>query len=208
MKLLILGATGGTGREIVRQALKKGNAVSAFVRDPERLKEHGDRITIVRGDILHSSELQKAMEGQDAILSAFGPRTPLLKAEADLLQCFATALTGAMLHTQIRRVSVVSTAFLFKDAFLPPAHLLGRLLFPDTVADATRMEQIFAESGLDWTMVRPPKLTDKPATRKYRVQEGHLPLFGFTISRADVADFMLRSVEDTRHIGKIVGICN
>jgi putative NADH-flavin reductase len=70
------------------------------------------------------------------------------------------------------------------------------------------MERIFAESELDWTMVRPPELTDKPYTGKYRVREGHLPRFGFTISRADVADFMIKAVENRSSIGKIVGICN
>ena len=70
------------------------------------------------------------------------------------------------------------------------------------------MERIFAESELDWTMVRPPELTDKPYTGKYRVREGHLPRFGFTISRADVADFMIKAVENRSSIGKVVGICN
>ncbi len=91
---------------------------------------------------------------------------------------------------------------------MPPAYLLGRLFFPGTVADASAMEQVFAESGLDWTIVRPPQLTDKPYTGKYRVREGRLPGFGFKISRADVADFMLKAVENRSSIGKIVGICN
>ncbi|MCW3100111.1 MAG: hypothetical protein JWL77_5729 [Chthonomonadaceae bacterium] len=208
MKLMVLGATGGIGREVVTQALERGHAVTAFVRDPERLREFGDRITVLRGDLLSSPELQKALEGHEAVLSAFGPRVPLAKDEADLLQRFAASLTDAMLHTGIRRVVVVSTAFLFKDSIIPPTYLLGRLLFPDTVADATKMEDIFGQSGLDWTMVRPPRLTDKPRTRRYRVREGHLPGFGFSISRADTADFMIRVVEDRTFLGKIVGICN
>ena len=77
-----------------------------------------------------------------------------------------------------------------------------------TVADASAMEQVFAESELDWTMVRPPELTDKPYTGKYRVREGHLPLFGFKISRADVADFMLKAAENHASSRKVVGVCN
>src|SRR6266404_6817882 len=108
----------------------------------------------------------------------------------------------------VKRVVVESVAFLFKDSILPPAYLLGRLFFPSIVADASAMERIFKESELDWTMVRPPELTDKPFTGKYRVREGHLPRFGFKISRADVADYMLKATESHSSIRKVVGVCN
>ena len=208
MKLVVLGATGGIGREIVKQAMERGYSVTAFVRDPERLKEFGDRLSVIRGDLLNSPELQEGIKGHDAVLSGFGARVPVSKADSDLLQRFAVALTGAMLHTTTRRVVVVSTAFLFKNAIIPPAHLFGRLFFPDTVADATKMENLITKSELDWTIVRPPRLTDKPRANKYRVQDGHLPVFGFTISRADTADFMIRVVEDCTFVGKIVGVSN
>jgi len=91
---------------------------------------------------------------------------------------------------------------------VPPAYLLGRLFFPAIVADASAMERIFEESDLDWTMVRPPELTDKPYTGRYRVLEGHLPRFGLKISRADVADFMINAAENHSSIRKIVGISN
>ena len=118
------------------------------------------------------------------------------------------ALTIAMRQVGVRRVAVESTAFLFKDSFLPLAYLIGKLFFPITVADAAAMEQIIGKSGLDWTIVRPPRLTNKPRTGNYRVREGHLPGFGFTISRADVADFMIETVEKRASIGKVVGVCN
>ena len=88
-------------------------------------------------------------------------------------------------------------------------YLLGRFLFPRTVADASAMEQLLAQSILDWTIVvRPPELTDKPYTGKYQVREGHLPRFGFKISRADVADFMLNVVEDRSSIRNVIGVSN
>jgi putative NADH-flavin reductase len=208
MKLVVLGATGGTGIEIVRQAIERGHSVTALVRSPDRLKEFRDRIAFRKGDLLNSVDLEQSIQGHDAVLSGFGPRVPVSKADAHLLQQFAVALTGAMLHAGVRRVVVESVAFLFKDSVLPPAYLLGRLLFPRTVADASAMERIFAESELDWTMVRPPELTDKPYTGTYRVRCGHLPHFGFKISRADVADFMIKAVEDRSTIRKIVGVCN
>jgi len=208
MKLVVLGATGGTGIEIVKQAIERGHSVTALVRSPDRLKAFRDRIAIRKGDLLNSLDLGNSIQGHDAVLSGFGPRVPVSKADAHLLQQFAVALTGAMLHAGVRRVVVESVAFLFKDSVLPPAYLLGKLLFPRTVADASAMERLFAESELDWTMVRPPELTDKPYTGTYRVRYGHLPHFGFKISRADVADFMIKAVEDRCTIRKIVGVCN
>jgi putative NADH-flavin reductase len=208
MQLVVLGATGGTGLEIVQQAIERGHSVTALVRLPERLKPFRDRIIVKQGDLLNPAELEQVIQGQDAILSAFGPRVPVSKADANLLQRFAVAVTSAMVHAGISRVVVESVAFLFRDSLVPPAYLLGRLFFPRTVADASAMERVFGESDLDWTMVRPPGLTDKPYTGKYRLREGHLPRFGFTISRADVADFMLKVVENRSAIRKIVGVCN
>jgi len=208
MKLVVLGATGGTGLQIIRRGIELGQSVTAFVRSPERLKPFRDQITIKQGDLLNSAELEKVIQGHDAVVSGFGPRAPVAKADANLLQQFAIALTRAMLHAGVRRVVVESVAFLFKDSIVPPAYLLGRLLFPGVVADSSAMERIFRESELDWTIVRPPRLTNKPYTGKYRVRKGHLPRFGFTISRADVADFLVKTVEDRSSICKIVGVCN
>jgi putative NADH-flavin reductase len=208
MKLLILGATGGTGLEIISQAIERGHSLTAFVRAPDQLKRFGDRIAVIQGDLLNSSELQRVLEDQDAVLSGFGPRLPVSKADATLLQRFAVALTSGMHQAGVRRVVVESTAFLFKDSIIPPTNLFGRLFFPDVVRDAGEMENVFRKSGLDWTMVRPPRLTDQPRTGKYRVLEGHLPRFGFSISRADVADFMIKAGENGASIGKVVGVSN
>jgi putative NADH-flavin reductase len=194
--------------EIVRQALERGHSVTALVRSPNRLKPFGGRITIQQGDLLSRADLPQVIQGHDAIVSGFGPRQPVSKRDAHLLQQFADALTSAMLKTNVRRVVVESVAFLFKDAILPPAYLLGRLFFRQVVKDASAMERVFAESQLDWTMVRPPELTDKPYTGKYRVREGHLPLLGFKIARSDVADFMIKAAENCSWVGKIVGISN
>jgi len=208
MKLVVLGATGGTGLEIVQQAIQRGHSVTAFVRSPERLKLFRDKITIRQGDLLNSAELEKVIQGHDAVVSGFGPRVPIAKADSNLLQQFAVALTRAMPNTGVRRVVVESVAFLFKDSIVPPTYFLGRLFFPGVVADSSAMERVFQESGLDWTIVRPPQLTDKPYTGRYRVRAGHLPWFGFNISRADVADFMVKAVDDRSSIHKIVGVCN
>lgn len=208
MNLLVLGATGGTGLEIVRQALARGHSVTALVRSPEKLQQFRNLIHVVHGNLLDSSTLERVIRGRDAIVSGFGPRVPLAKSEEHLLEQFAAALTTAMSHTEVRRAVIESVAFLFKDSIIPPAYFVGRLLFPRTVADAAAMERIFQQSGIDWTLVRPPELTDKPYTGNYRVREGHLPPFGFKISRADVADFMIKTAEDHSSSRKIFGVCN
>lgn len=208
MKILVLGATGGTGLEVIRQAIGRGHSVTAFVRSVERLKPFFDRIQVEQGNLLARAELQSVATGHDAVISAFGPRLPLSNGDSDLLRRFATVLTGAMDAAGVRRMVVESTAFLFRDSRIPPAYLVGRLFFPAIVTDATGMERILRESGLDWTIVRPPRLTDKPYTGKYREREGHLPRFGFTISRADAAECLIRTAEDRSRIGKIIGASN
>ncbi len=208
MKLVVMGATGGIGLEVLHQAIGRGHSVTAFVRSPERLKPFGDGITVIQGDLLNSAEVAQAIEGHDAILSAFGPRVPVAKDEAHDLQRFATALASAIRQTTVRRAVVVSTSLLFRDSIIPPTYLVGQLFFPTTIADASKMEEIIASSDFDWTLVRPTRLTDKPRTGKYRIREEHLPNFGFTISRADVADFMLDTIEKVTSLRKVVGITN
>ena len=208
MKLVVLGATGGIGLEIVRQAIEHGHAVTAFVRSPERLREFQGRIRVIQGDVLNSVELARAIEGHDAVLSGFGPRVPIAKSDANLLREFAVALTTAMQHAGVRRIVVVSTAFLFRDSIIPPTYLFGRLFFPGVVTDSEGMERTIRASDLDWTIVRPPQLTDRGRSEKYRVREGHLPRFGFNIPRADVADCVIKTIEDRTSVNKILGVSN
>ena len=206
MRLLVLGATGGTGIELVRQAIDRTHSVTAFVRSSNRLQPYRDRIAMKQGDLLNWKELAGAIEGQEAILSAFGPRVPIAKEDADLLSRFAQSLTTAMSAAKIKRIVVESSAFLFKDSIFPPAYLLGRLLFPTVVADASAMEQLFRQSPLDWTIVRPPRLTDGKHTGRYRMKRSHLPSFGFSISRADVADCFLQLLEDPGSVRQVIGV--
>jgi putative NADH-flavin reductase len=208
LKLVVLGATGGTGLELVKQALARGHVVTALVRSPDRLKEFQDRIIVKKGDLLNIGELEQVIQGHDAVLSGFGPRVPVSNADASLLERFACSLTTAMPAAGVRRVIIESVAFLFKDSIFPPAYLLGRVLFPRIVSDASAMERAFANTDLDWTMVRPPELTDKPYSGRYRVREGHLPRFGLKVSRADVADLMIKLAENCASVRKVVGIAN
>jgi hypothetical protein len=118
MKLVVLGATGGTGLEIVRRAIEQGQSVTAFVRSPDRLKPFRDQITVKQGDVLNTAELENAIQGHDAVVSGFGPRVPISKTDANLLERFAIALTRAMPNAGVRRAVVESVAFLFRDSII------------------------------------------------------------------------------------------
>ena len=208
MKLVMLGATGRVGVQLVQQALERGHSVTAFVRSAERLAPFAKRIHILQGNLLSSDRLGEVLQGHDIVLSSFGPRQPIPRTDTGLLRNFALALTAAMSNGGPRRAVVLSAAFLFKDAIIPPAYLVGRLLLPGHVSDLFHMESIVRESGLEWTIVRPPRFTDGSHNQSYRVLENHLPFAGFTISHFDVADFMLRAAEDRGFVRKIVGISN
>lgn len=206
MKLVVLGATGETGLQIVRRALEHSHSVTAFVRSPARLQPYGDRVAIREGDLLNSAELEQVLKDHDAVVSGFGPRSPVSGRGETVWQRFALALTKAMADSGVRRAVVMSTSFLFRNSVLPPAYLVGRLFFPGVVADAREMERTFIATNLDWTILRPPRLTNEAHSGKYRVCEGRLPLMGFRVSRADVADCMVQLVNNRSSTRKIIGI--
>src|SRR5260370_32916934 len=112
MKLLVLGATGGTGLEIVLQAIEHGHEVTAFVRNPERLKSFGQRIAVIRGDGLNNAALGRAVGGHDAVLSAVGARYAVSELDSDLLQRFTAARTRSMRPAAVIRVAPESVACL------------------------------------------------------------------------------------------------
>jgi putative NADH-flavin reductase len=208
MKIVVLGATGGTGMELVRESLNCGHSATAFVRNAARLSEFQGKIRVVEGDLLDRRVLANVLENHDAVLSGFGPRVPIAKSDAHLLGRFAAVLTGAMQDAKVRRLVIISTAFLFKDSIVPPTYLLGKLLFPSVVTDSAALERTIQESALEWTIVRPPQLTDGPMTGSYRERIGHLPRLGFKISRADVAHYFVEAIGKGDVKRKIVGISN
>jgi putative NADH-flavin reductase len=215
MRLFILGATGRTGAELVDQALARGHVVTAFVRSPRKIPRAQERLTVIEGDPRDAVQLRAALPGHDAVLSALGPgpaadhpRLPWASTDGSrpVTVCgdCAHSTVHAMQETGLHRLMVVSTSFLFPDFLL--GTIVGHLLFRDVVRDAREMERVVAASGTGWTIVRPPQLTDGVRTEYYRVKDGHLPPRGFSISRADLAHFMLQEVEDPRHLRTIVGV--
>jgi putative NADH-flavin reductase len=202
MNLFILGATGGTGSEVVGQALERGHQVTAFVRSPEKIAHRHDRLRVATGDPRQADRLVKALEGHDAIVSALGPRS--LGPTTLLADCARSAL-AAMGAARLRRLLVVSSGLLFPDAGLVAA-LLRRFLFFNVVRDSRAMETVVAASDLDWTIVRPPRLTRGPHTGRFRFEKDHLPPRGRSIARADLAHFLLDALTNDDLHRAILGV--
>jgi len=199
MKLFVIGATGRTGREIVQQALARGHHVTAFVRSPESMTLKNDRLTVLKGDAMDENQLFEAMQNHDAVLSALGPRKVFKP--SSLLHDSALATTRAMKRAGVKRLLVLSAAAHFPGI---PNRIVSFVL-RSHMRDSRAMEEIVQASGLDWTIARPPRLTEEDST-SYRRREGAAPKMGFTLARKAVAAFMLDAIEQQKHFHKIVGI--
>jgi putative NADH-flavin reductase len=202
MRLFILGATGGTGRALIDQALERGHQVTAFVRSPQKLGAPRDGLTVLRGDPRNVTELTDAVPGHDAVLTALGPPGP---AKTTILRDGARSLVAAMQAAGPHRLLVVSAAVLFEDMGLLVA-LIRRTLLKNVAEDAAEMERVVMASDLDWTIARPPRLTNGRLTEIYRVEDGRMPRGRLWVSRADVAHFLLDELEDGLHRHQVVGM--
>jgi len=221
MKLTIVAATGGIGRQILHQAIAAGHDVTAVVRNATQLS---GAIRIVTADLAgpDPAALESAVAGADAVLSGLGPRS---KPDAGIASRGTRAIVRAMQATGVRRIVVVSAAPVSTVASpgrpSPPRHdpgdgfLMRYVLSPmikvalrPLYADLALMEDILRASGLDWTVVRPPRLTDKPLSGTYRTAYGQNLRRGLLISRADVAHLMLRVLEAPETIKQAIGIAD
>ena len=219
MNLTIFAATGGIGGQALEQAVAAGHAVTAVVRNPKNVP-HGVRSVTADLAAADPATLATAVAGADAVLSGLGPR-PL--SEVGVASRGTRAIVQAMQATRARRLVVVSAA---PVATVPSPHrpdppkhdpgdgvLMRLLLSPlikvvlrDAYADLALMEDVVRDSGLEWTIVRPPRLTNGPRTGRYRTATDQNVRGGARISRADVADLMLRVLGQTATIGRTVGI--
>jgi putative NADH-flavin reductase len=199
MKLFVIGATGRTGLEIVQQGLARGHDVTAFVRSPENIILRNDRLTVLKGNIRDENQLFNAMQSHDAVLSTLGPRKVFKP--SSLLRDSALATTGAMKRLGVKRLVVLSAAAHFPGV----PNRIASFIMRNHMRDSLGMEEIVRASGLDWTIARPPRLTQEDYTA-YRSREEAAPKMGFTLSRKAVAAFMLDAIEQRKHFHKIVGI--
>jgi uncharacterized protein YbjT (DUF2867 family) len=208
-RLLIVGATGGTGRQLVAQALERGHLVTALARNPAALALEHANLRVVRGDILDRGSLDAAVMGQDAVLSALGHKRFLVPTRI-LSQGTANLIAAMEAHGVRRLVCETSLGIgdgvwrmgLYYTLFVIP------VVLPFYFWDKACQERIVAASRLEWVIVRPAALTHGAARHAYR----HGPTAGSVvltrrIARADVAAFMLDQVTDDTSLGTATGVC-
>lgn len=195
MKIVVFGATGGTGREIVQQALEAGHDVTAFVRTPDKLGLAHPRLTLAVGDVMDAAAVAQAIAGQAAVISALGPTRP---AVPGMMETAARNIVAGMQQHGVRRL-ISTTGAGVRDPQDQPGLMdhvmkgLLTLLAGNVLKDSAANVAVICASGLDWTVVRFPRLLDGPHTGQYRV--GYLGKnAGIQLACADGADFVLKEM--------------
>lgn len=203
MKLFVIGATGHTGTQIIDIALERSHDVTAFVRSPHKITLRNPRLNIVHGDPHDVDRLAEGLKAHDAVLSALGVRPPQAFRPHSLVEECAASTVAAMTRTGVNRLVLVSAAVLFPEKGLRFAFF--RWVLKHISRDLTTAEDIVRATSLDWTIVRPPRLTNQTDTG-YRAVRDALPAKGYVASFRAVATFMLDAVERKTHIREIVGL--
>ena len=210
MKLIVFGATGGTGQHLVKQALAQGHAVTAFVRNPAKFGVSDPGLKIVQGDVMDAASVEHAVSGHDAVLVALGgPARDTSKVRSEGTR----SVISAMEKTSVRRL-VCQTSLGYGDSRQSldrtPFHfryIIVPFFLRRAFADHQLQEELIQRSGLDWIIVRPGNLTDGARTGRYRHGfQATDKTITVTISRADVAHFMLGQVSDNAYLRKTVGL--
>lgn len=207
MKLTVFGASGAIGGHVVRQALDNGHKITAVVRAQSGFDHPGIEVIKVQG-LTDPAALTPALDGADAVISAVGPRR---RKDAGIASAMTRVILEALAATGTRRFVTVTAA-----PVIPPSPeegwLVRRVLYPvitaafrPIYADYTTMENEIRQSATDWTIVRPPRLTNRPLTGKYRTAIDANPR-GATIGRADVAHAMLGALDDPATVNHAIGV--
>ncbi|CAL9655438.1 NAD(P)-dependent oxidoreductase [Streptomyces sp. enrichment culture] len=208
MKLAVFGATGGIGQEIVRQALDAGHQVTAVVRNPAGLTVTGEALEVFRADLTDPRAVRPAVAGREVVLSALGARS---RKDAGVATRLTRTVLRAMEAEGTRRLLVVSAAPVGPEPkddgpLDRVARRVVSAVLKDTYADLLEMEAELARSATDWTVVRPPRLQNRPLTGRYRTVVGGFPAKGRFVSRADVAHAMLAMADDPRTVKQGIGV--
>ena len=209
MKLTIFGATGKTGRYLLEQALAKGHTVTVLARTPDKLTLRHDRLHVVQGDIRDAARVAQAVAGAGAVLSVLGPTSN--KPELAVSQGMDNILAAMRQHGVRRLIQSIGAGVRDPRDRPTPIHtffgVLVKLLSRNAFTDMAQVDQKVRTSGLDWTIVRVPMLTEDPATG--RVREGYVGKdIGPRLARADMADYMLKQLENQTWLGKAPAISN
>lgn len=212
MKMIVFGPTGGTGMQVVTQALAAGHTVTAVARRPEAVATQHPQLRVVKGDVLEPASLTDAVKGADAVLSALGSHSG--RQPTDVYSRGMKNIRAAMKEAGVRRIVALSAVPVSRpeeksllDRYL--VHPLLGVFFKGSYDDLRRMEaDLRAATDVDWTVLRPPRLSNKPARHQYRMAVDAQLEGAEDISRADLAAAMLKAVEDPSLVRKIVVVAN
>ena len=208
MKIIVFGATGATGKKVVEQSLELGYEVKAFVRDPQKLDITNEKLTSVKGDVVVSGDVDQAVNGVDAVIVALGASSDM---QADIVMEQGTKnIMNAMKKHGVKRI-IAQSSYATSGSEEGVAFMKEMGMGDEQIAmvrpvldDKAKQEAVIRDSGLEYTIVRPLMLNDEPKTGEYRVGENLVIKVGDAISRADVADFMLKDLTENKFIGKTV----
>ena len=198
MRILVLGATGRTGRHVVDQAVARGHEVSGLVRSASYVKT---AFAAISGDPTEADVLASAIPRHDIVISCLGQR---VQADGDILQRSAQAVRDAMRHTGGRPLFVVSQGLLFPSR--NPLIFLLRWVLASHIRDSRAMESVLRATDINWMIVRPPRLLDGGKSEGYRIAVEARPRGPASMQRLDLAAFLLDEAEARRHSQKVVGI--
>ena len=202
MKLIVFGATGGTGKEVVKQALAEGHEVTAFVRSPSKLIDANPLLTIVQGDALNAKEVERALIGHEAVISCLG--SDGLKETTVLTDMTKNILTGMNTH-HIERIAYVASAGIHKE--IPGLQgKIAQFILRNVLKDHRNAVEEIKKHHVCYTIARPMQLTTQPLSKTYRQDADSIPVKGRKIGRADVAHFLLQSVVQGKHMDESVGL--
>jgi putative NADH-flavin reductase len=208
MKVLVIGGSGKTGRQLIAQGLERGHAVTAMVRNPSSIKRPDPRLNVLAGNVLDKESLTAALAGQDAVLCALGHKKFILK--TSILSRGTANLIKAMKRQHLQRLFCITSLGINDSRFrlgLYYSLFVVPFILYYYFRDKEKQERLIMDSGLDWTIIRPGQLTNGQRRSKYLtgVNLGHHVLTKY-ISRADVAHFMWEILENNRHTREISGI--
>jgi len=197
MRIAVFGATGATGGHVVDQALEAGHEVTVLARNPASLDVRHHRLEVVVGDVGQARRVEDVVRGQDAVISALGTNQ---RGPVSVCSDGASGILPAMEHHDVRRLVVVSAHGAGESHDRSLYVLAVWMLQRHKMRDKERMEELIRASDVDWTIVRPPALTTGPRTGTYRVGTD-LPIrITSNISRADLAEFLLREAVEEAYV--------
>ena len=203
MNILIYGASGATGHELVKQALAQGHHVTAFVRNPSKLEIKHDHFNVIQGDVINYQLVESAMKGQNAVLSALGAPSPfkydksIVDGTSNIIKAMEANSIPRFIYMSFVGVKESRNTAGFVIKYIAP------ILLSTEIAGHEERERMIKQSPLNWTIVRAPTLTNGKHLGQFRCGE-EITSKGFTvmISRADVADCMLRQLNDNTFLRK------